>query len=161
MRWLLPLALILLWGCDNVKIQRGGIEPPPPEYVGKPLAPGTRLVELGTAKEVDEACRAEGIGPNEWQRRSGKSTLECFSPRSQTLYIIRRGVVPDDYWNQLFAHGVPHSYGMVHPEGRSQGWEPGPPNVFATQPTTYDWGNAFGSTSQPPPASGANIFKGR
>jgi hypothetical protein len=121
--------------------RRGGIEPPPADYHNLGPAEGTKTVQLRSPQEVDAACKAEGIGPTDFARIGGKTTLGCYSPKSGTIYIIDQSQVPADYWNELYDHESAHSRGLVHNDN-GQGWKQAP-NVFAQNPLTFDWGNVF------------------
>lgn len=70
MRRLLLLALILaLMGCD-VRIQRGGVEPPPPG-APKGVADGYRTIYMDPS-DLDRFCRDNGVdAQDEYARKLG------------------------------------------------------------------------------------------
>lgn len=146
--WLTVAALslgfwVLLLGSCDVKIQRGGIEPPPKEYRGRGPAPGVQVQQFPTREQVQAYCRANGLDTaTEFSRQ--RKVQACYDPVHGVIAVIERGKIPDAAWREEYDHEAAHSWGLVHgPDGH--GWKQKPANIFAQRAPamTYDWGNVF------------------
>lgn len=157
--WLALLLIVGLAGCD-VNIQRGGIEPPPKEYRGRGPAEGVTVTQYPTRAEVQAACEARGMKPEDLYGH-GIKVRACYDPKTKTVFIIQRGKIPDYEWLEEWDHEASgHGNGLIH-NANGRGWKPDP-NLFAQKPAVpvqHDWSNVFATPATPP--AGRNVFRGR